>query len=55
MAEAQTKVARRLRAANGLLALRAALVGAEVMTGNPAYRSAGRAVQWAIDRLQDTE
>ncbi|MEV0121486.1 hypothetical protein AB0I16_07990 [Streptomyces sp. NPDC050703] len=55
LAEAEAKAGRRLRVANRLLAVRVALAAAEALTGNPAYRSAGIAVQWAVDRLHDPE
>ncbi|MFF1376789.1 hypothetical protein [Streptomyces sp. NPDC058308] len=53
LAEREAKVARRERAATGLWILRAAIAAAEAAHGNPAYRAAGHAVRWVIDRLQD--
>lgn len=55
LADAEAKVARRQQAANRLLGLRIALAAAEAATGNPAYRSAGMVVQWAVERLQNSE
>ncbi|MET7291265.1 hypothetical protein ABZS79_03740 [Streptomyces griseoloalbus] len=51
----EVKSARRERMANRLLILRIAIALVALVTGNPAYRWAGRGIEWVTEHFRESK